>query len=175
MGHTADATGRQGMFTPPWHLIPPLVFPGVRVSSMFWICISYGIYKTDLFVILPFQKGDITKDWKNYVSPSKGRHIVFVSFLLLLLTLIILLQPNFVQAVTFKPFNQSKRNFLRVFQRGARNFQNFQDGRRWKFLPVSDLSDQMKIDTEIQWTKLNILMKQYRSRTHLIELTIVLC
>ena len=40
------------------------------------------------------------KGW-YYVSPSKGRHIVFVDFLILLILLIlILLHPNFVQAVT---------------------------------------------------------------------------
>jgi hypothetical protein len=46
MVHTAGLTGRQGMLT-PWHLILPLVSPGVRVGVIFWICISYGIYKTD--------------------------------------------------------------------------------------------------------------------------------
>jgi hypothetical protein len=31
MGRTAGATGRQGMLTPPWHLIPPLMYSEVRV------------------------------------------------------------------------------------------------------------------------------------------------
>jgi hypothetical protein len=31
----------------PWHLILPPVSPGVRVCTIFWICISYGIYETD--------------------------------------------------------------------------------------------------------------------------------
>ena len=30
-------TGQQGMLTPPRHLIPPLVFPGVRVSLIFTV------------------------------------------------------------------------------------------------------------------------------------------
>jgi hypothetical protein len=29
---TVGVTSQQGMLTPPWHQIPPLVFPGVRVS-----------------------------------------------------------------------------------------------------------------------------------------------
>jgi hypothetical protein len=34
----AGVTGRQGMLTSPWNLIPPLVFPWVRVSLIFlWI------------------------------------------------------------------------------------------------------------------------------------------
>jgi hypothetical protein len=31
MGCTAGAAGRQGMLTPPWHLIPPLIYSEVRV------------------------------------------------------------------------------------------------------------------------------------------------
>jgi hypothetical protein len=31
MGLTAGVTGRQGMLTPSTHVIPPLVYPGVRV------------------------------------------------------------------------------------------------------------------------------------------------
>jgi hypothetical protein len=38
--------------------------------------------------------------WQYYVSPSKGRHIVFVSFLLLIL--IILLQPKFCPGRNFQ-------------------------------------------------------------------------
>jgi hypothetical protein len=35
-------TGRQGMLTPPRHLIPPPVFPGVRVSPFVYMtCNSY--------------------------------------------------------------------------------------------------------------------------------------
>jgi hypothetical protein len=41
--HTAGVTDRQGMLT-AWHLILPLVSPRVRVCSIFWIFISYGIY-----------------------------------------------------------------------------------------------------------------------------------
>jgi hypothetical protein len=33
-GVTADVTGRQGMLTPPRHLIPPLVYPEVRVCPI---------------------------------------------------------------------------------------------------------------------------------------------
>jgi hypothetical protein len=36
------ATGRQGVLTPPRHLIPPPVFPGVRVSPFVYLtCNSY--------------------------------------------------------------------------------------------------------------------------------------
>jgi hypothetical protein len=31
IGLTADVTGQHGMFTPPWHLIPPLIYTEVRV------------------------------------------------------------------------------------------------------------------------------------------------
>jgi hypothetical protein len=31
VGRTAGATGRQGMLTPPWHLLPPLIYSEVRV------------------------------------------------------------------------------------------------------------------------------------------------
>jgi hypothetical protein len=40
MGLTAGVNGQQGMLTPPWHLIPPLVFPGVRVSLIFTVGFS---------------------------------------------------------------------------------------------------------------------------------------
>jgi hypothetical protein len=30
-GLTADVINRQGMLTPPWHLIPPLIYSEVRV------------------------------------------------------------------------------------------------------------------------------------------------
>jgi hypothetical protein len=36
IGFTADVTGRQGMLTPPWHLIPLLVYPEVRVFPILW-------------------------------------------------------------------------------------------------------------------------------------------
>jgi hypothetical protein len=31
VGRAAGATGRQGMLTPPWHLILPLIYSEVRV------------------------------------------------------------------------------------------------------------------------------------------------
>jgi hypothetical protein len=37
MGSTAVVTGQQRMLTPPWHLMLPLVFPGVRVSLIFTV------------------------------------------------------------------------------------------------------------------------------------------
>ena len=41
---TAGVTGLQGILTPPWHLIPPPVFPGVRVSPF---GNSYLYFETD--------------------------------------------------------------------------------------------------------------------------------
>jgi hypothetical protein len=38
---TLGVTGQQGMLTPPWHLIPLLVFPGLHVSLMF--IVDYSI------------------------------------------------------------------------------------------------------------------------------------
>ena len=34
---TAGVSGRQGMLTPPRHLIPHLVCPGVRISFVFYL------------------------------------------------------------------------------------------------------------------------------------------
>jgi hypothetical protein len=47
-GLTAGATGGQGMLTPPRHLIPPPIFPGVRVSPFVYLtCNSYLNFETD--------------------------------------------------------------------------------------------------------------------------------
>jgi hypothetical protein len=44
MGHTAGATGQQRMLTPPRNLIPPPVFPGLRVSPfVYWLVIPTWI------------------------------------------------------------------------------------------------------------------------------------
>jgi hypothetical protein len=44
----AGATGRQGMLTPPRHLIPPPVFPWVCVISFVYLtCNSYLNFQTD--------------------------------------------------------------------------------------------------------------------------------
>ena len=43
---TADVTGQQGILTPPKHLIPPVVYPGVRVCHVlilvFFFCFCFG-------------------------------------------------------------------------------------------------------------------------------------
>ena len=101
------------------------------------------------------------------------------TFLVLLLLLLLLILPTqkFVRTITRKRFKQSKWNFLRVLrvtQRGAIDFLNFQDGRhfqdgrRWKFQPMSQISATptaiwKKIGTVIQWTNLSTLMKKNRS------------
>jgi hypothetical protein len=47
-GPTAGATGWQGMLTPPRHLMPPPVFPGVRVSPFVYLtCNSYLNFEND--------------------------------------------------------------------------------------------------------------------------------
>jgi hypothetical protein len=43
LGLTAGVTGRQGMFTPSSHLIPPLVYPEVRVCPILWFAIPTGL------------------------------------------------------------------------------------------------------------------------------------
>jgi hypothetical protein len=44
----AGVTGRQGMLTPPRHLIPPPVFPGVRVSPFVYLTFnSYLNFETE--------------------------------------------------------------------------------------------------------------------------------
>jgi hypothetical protein len=45
LGLTADVTGRQGMLTPPKHLIPPLVCPEVRVCSIIGFVFSTGFMR----------------------------------------------------------------------------------------------------------------------------------
>jgi hypothetical protein len=47
IGLTAGVTGQQGMLTPPWHLIPSLVFPAVCVSQMLPLIISLPEMDTD--------------------------------------------------------------------------------------------------------------------------------
>jgi hypothetical protein len=61
MGFTVGATGQQGMLTPPRHLIPPPVFPGVRVCPFVYLtCNFYLNFKTDYSsVSWPFYYGYI--------------------------------------------------------------------------------------------------------------------
>jgi hypothetical protein len=40
-----------GMFTPPKHLIPPLVCPGVLACPFLRISISFGIYENDICLL----------------------------------------------------------------------------------------------------------------------------
>ena len=57
---------QQGMLTPPRHLIPPPVYPGVRVSPFIsLICISYLYFETDhSLVSQPFRYNDLVCDYK---------------------------------------------------------------------------------------------------------------
>jgi hypothetical protein len=59
LGLMAGVIDQQGMLTPPRHLIPPLLYPGVRVSPFIsLICISYLYFETDhSLVSYPFHKG----------------------------------------------------------------------------------------------------------------------
>jgi hypothetical protein len=47
MGLTASVAGRQGMLTPPWHLIPPLVYSDVRVCPILKFVFFYRTYEID--------------------------------------------------------------------------------------------------------------------------------
>ena len=52
--HTAGVTCRQGMLTPPWHLIPPLMFRR-SVFALLLFCILFnGLWDWILFVISIF-------------------------------------------------------------------------------------------------------------------------
>ena len=51
MGRTAGATVRQGMLTPPWHLIPPLVYTEVRVRLFSDLYFLWDLWDRLLFVI----------------------------------------------------------------------------------------------------------------------------
>jgi hypothetical protein len=51
-GLTAGVAGRQGMLTSPRHLIPPPVYPGVRVSQFISLTRnSYLCFKTDHLLV----------------------------------------------------------------------------------------------------------------------------
>jgi hypothetical protein len=45
-GLTAGVTGRQGKFTPPRHLIPPLVYPEVRVCPILKFAFPTGLMRS---------------------------------------------------------------------------------------------------------------------------------
>jgi hypothetical protein len=52
LGLTAGVTGRQGILTPPRHMIPPLVCPEGRVCSVLGFVFSTGFMRLiKLFVI----------------------------------------------------------------------------------------------------------------------------
>jgi hypothetical protein len=52
MGLTAGVTGGQGVLTPPRHLIPLPVCPGVCVSPFIYLtCNSYLCFETDHFLV----------------------------------------------------------------------------------------------------------------------------
>jgi hypothetical protein len=75
MGLTAGVTGQQRMLTSPKHLIPPPVFPGVRVSPCVYLtCISYLNFETDysLFGILAISC-DTSCDLKSKSRPLRHR------------------------------------------------------------------------------------------------------
>ena len=40
---TAGVTGQQGMLTPPRHLVPSLVYPGVRVCHGLIVVLYFGL------------------------------------------------------------------------------------------------------------------------------------
>jgi hypothetical protein len=46
IGLTAGVTGRQGMFSPPMELIPPLVYPEVRIFPIFWFVFPTGLVRS---------------------------------------------------------------------------------------------------------------------------------
>jgi hypothetical protein len=48
----AGVTGRQGMLTPPWYLIPPLAGPVVRVRPFIYLtCNSNLGFETDYSLV----------------------------------------------------------------------------------------------------------------------------
>jgi hypothetical protein len=68
MGLTVGVAGRQGMHTPPRHLIPPLLCSGACVCLIFRICISYGIYETDhcsLYYLFMPRMSKHSLDWSQ--------------------------------------------------------------------------------------------------------------
>jgi hypothetical protein len=55
MGLMAGVTGRQGMLTPPKHLIPPLVYPEVRVCPILkFVSPTYEIDDFSLFMLFHY-------------------------------------------------------------------------------------------------------------------------
>jgi hypothetical protein len=65
----AGVTGQQEMFTPPWHLIPLLVFPGIHVSLIFT-------------GIIPLSELDTDFDCRFFRLPDLGVLILTVDFVL---------------------------------------------------------------------------------------------
>jgi hypothetical protein len=67
-------TGRQGVLTPPRHLIPPLVFPAVRISLIFtkdcsiYICTGYGhLFWLQIFPFIWVDALTLTADCSVYL------------------------------------------------------------------------------------------------------------
>jgi hypothetical protein len=51
-GLTAGVMDQQGMLTPPRHLIPSLVYPGIRISPFIYLtCNTYLFIETDHYLV----------------------------------------------------------------------------------------------------------------------------
>jgi hypothetical protein len=65
IGLTAGVTGQQGMLTPPWHLIPSLIYSEVRICPFSDLYFLWDLWDWLLFVIFVLSSGK-----RNYPSPN---------------------------------------------------------------------------------------------------------
>jgi hypothetical protein len=68
IGLTAGVTGQQGMLTPPWHLIPPLIYSEVRVRPFSDLYFLLDLRDWLLIVIFIISQGTVI--WNIHVLQS---------------------------------------------------------------------------------------------------------
>jgi hypothetical protein len=69
IGFTANVIGQQRMLTPPRHLIPPLVFPGIHVCPILYF--TRDLWDWSLIVIVPFHAFDRTMLENGKTHPNR--------------------------------------------------------------------------------------------------------
>jgi hypothetical protein len=76
LGFRVGVTSRQGMRTPPRHLIPPLICPEVRVCPILWLFFLWDLWDWWLFFICAISWNDTNDREANLrVLPSPTDYI----------------------------------------------------------------------------------------------------
>jgi hypothetical protein len=101
-GLTAGTTGQQGMLTPPWHLIPPLIYSEVRVrpfSDWYFLLDLRDLLLIVIFVILLWFPTTLLSlyNFSIYVPFEEGRAYCFAA--------VCLLVSRFVGPSSFRSFS----------------------------------------------------------------------